>query len=249
MRSHRLAREHYASEHNGHVCLTFTVYAAVVMSLIIGNMSDIIAHANPGQTATKEALGKVHAFLHDRHVPSMLSRRIRAHFSVYYAERGTTEDMTEIFKILPTDMQVELATALRFVSDEKVGLKGVFSKVPFFCNLQPSDLIKIGVKMRHQQCFQVSSAGSEEQPVANFIMKEGDRTSEMWIVVDGSVHVERSGSDQSAMRIGKLRVNDIFGEVRSLLLYYNHCNRCCVLCMYVALRVLTARCMARSWLC
>lgn len=67
------------------------------MSLIIGNMSDIIAHSNPGATAQKEALGQVHTFLYERKLGGSLTRRVRNHFSVYYSERGTTVDMQSIF--------------------------------------------------------------------------------------------------------------------------------------------------------
>ena len=63
--------------------LSFLI-GAVVMSLIIGNMSDIIAHAHPGKTAQKEAMGLIHSFLHENKVAPLLSRRIRKHFSVHY---------------------------------------------------------------------------------------------------------------------------------------------------------------------
>jgi hypothetical protein len=67
------------------------------MSLIIGNMSDIIANSNPGATAQKQALGQVHTFLYERKLGGSLTRRIRNHFGVYFSERGTTIDMQSIF--------------------------------------------------------------------------------------------------------------------------------------------------------
>lgn len=91
---------------------------AVVMSLIIGNMSDIIAQSHPGQTLQNEALGVVHAFMHDRTVPGHLTRRVRNHFGIYYAGRGTTVDMYSIFEKMPSDLQIELATQLRFIQDK-----------------------------------------------------------------------------------------------------------------------------------
>lgn len=67
------------------------------MSLIIGNISDIIANANPGATAQSEALGQVHTFMYQRKLGGSLTRRVRNHFSTYYSERGTTVDMQSIF--------------------------------------------------------------------------------------------------------------------------------------------------------
>ena len=96
---------------------------AVVMSLIIGNMSDIISRSHPGQTLQNEALGVVHAFLHDRKVGGHLTRRVRKHFSFYYSERGTTVDMYSIFEKMPTELQMDLAMQLRFIRDKVRALR------------------------------------------------------------------------------------------------------------------------------
>ena len=48
----------------------------LVISTIIGQVSDMIAHANPGEKHQSEAVGMVHGFLRERHVTPMLTRRV-----------------------------------------------------------------------------------------------------------------------------------------------------------------------------
>ena len=45
------------------VVVSAMIIGALVMSLIIGNISDIIANADPGKTARKQAEGIVRCFL------------------------------------------------------------------------------------------------------------------------------------------------------------------------------------------
>ncbi len=74
--------------------------------------SDIIAHANPGQSAQKDALGQIHAFLHDRKVDKGLTRRVRNHFNHHYRAAGTTINLYEkVFALLPYDIKT-----VRFVA-------------------------------------------------------------------------------------------------------------------------------------
>jgi hypothetical protein len=87
---------------------------AVVMSLIIGNMSAIIASTNPGVTAMEERKGLVAGFCHDRpEINKILGRSIRGHISQYLESRGTAIDFKEVFQVLPERLQEELAVALK----------------------------------------------------------------------------------------------------------------------------------------
>ena len=142
-----------------------------------GNMSDLIANANPGQAAQKEALGLIHAFCHHRQLGRHLTARIRNHFSVYYHERGTTLDLQELFRAMPTDIQIELAISLRFITDYKAGVVGMFTRVPFFKDLDNDDLIRIGTRMRHQLAFPpiMTKLDGTSTDGAGYIMREGDR--------------------------------------------------------------------------
>ena len=94
--------------------ISFTA-GAVVMSLIIGNMSAIIASTNPGVTAIEERKGLVAGFCHDRpEISKILGRSIRGHMSQYLESRGTAIDLKDFFHVLPERLQEELAVALKY---------------------------------------------------------------------------------------------------------------------------------------
>eukprot|EP01043_Picozoa_sp_COSAG02_P038080 COSAG02_NODE_2910_length_7766_cov_5.844659_4_plen_280_part_00 len=180
-------------------------------------MSDLIANANPGQAAQKEALGLIHAFCHHRKLGRHLTARIRNHYSVYYHERGTTLDLQELFRAMPTDLQIELAISLRFITDYKAGVVGMFSKVPFLKTLDNDDLIRIGTRMRHQLAFPPIMTNVKGGEGAGYIMKEGERGNDMWIVSEGTVRVERLDAKGDPIFLGELRTNDAFGELAVLV--------------------------------
>lgn len=118
---------------------------------------------------------------------------------------------------MPTDLQIELAISLRFITDPKAGVVGIFSRVPFLKHLDNDDLIRIGTRMRHQIAFPPIMTKVDGSQGAGYIMREGDRGNDMWIVVEGSVRVERVGVDGVPIFLGELRVNDAFGELAVLV--------------------------------
>eukprot|EP01043_Picozoa_sp_COSAG02_P037447 COSAG02_NODE_2809_length_7978_cov_10.863942_3_plen_290_part_00 len=68
---------------------------SLLFSYIVGTISDIIAHSNPGVTARNDAVGLFHTFLSERGMrPSML-RKVRGHVSQLYANRGTHLEITD----------------------------------------------------------------------------------------------------------------------------------------------------------
>jgi hypothetical protein len=150
------------------------VAGAFIMSVLIGSMSDIISHANPGEKMKNDAVNVIKGFLHDRKVQPVLTRRIRSHFSMLYNMRGTIADYHTIFDNMPRDLAIELAVALRFVDDPARGTQGIFSRVPFFADLEPEDLIRIGCKLRHVRALSpvVDDAGFA---IGGHIMQEGVR--------------------------------------------------------------------------
>lgn len=101
------------------------IAGAVVMSLIIGNMSAIIASTNPGVTAIEERKGIISGFCNDKpEINKFLGRSIRGHITQYFASRATACDLKDTFVLLPEALQEELAIALKcvLVSNRSIGL-------------------------------------------------------------------------------------------------------------------------------
>eukprot|EP01047_Picozoa_sp_COSAG01_P060595 COSAG01_NODE_7448_length_3208_cov_2.236732_1_plen_530_part_00 len=215
--------------------LTGFFVGAMVMSLIIGNVSDIIANANPGATAIKRAEGVITSFLSDSHVSSILTRRVRSHVTHYHLSKGTSADIKmEIFEYLPQSMQEELAKELGYIDDTnrsktQAECKGCLSRIPFFQNLHSHELILIGCRMKHQIAYSPNFEiiNGKRTPVDSFIMQEGHRGTEMWIVESGCVTVEKGLLDttmdgkldavERRVKMGYCTKNDIFGEMAVLV--------------------------------
>jgi hypothetical protein len=145
---------------------------------------------------------------------------------------------------MPTSLQLEMAAGLRFVDDTKTGVLGCFSKVPFLArecssksvsasqsvaasrytltgsgmclqstDLEFNDLIRIGCCMQHQHAYPpVVSADGDV--LAGFIMREGDRGNEMWIVADGVVRVERKSETGNPVRPPPVPNHELVGQNR-----------------------------------
>ena len=193
------------------------VAGAFIMSVLIGSVSDIISHSNPGEKNKNDAISVVKGFLHERKMPALLTRRVRAHFSLLYTMRGTTADFREMFDLMPREMANEMAANMRFIDDVKTGRAGLMHNVPFFNCLEAEDLIRIGCRLRpHRATLPVLD--EQGDPIGGQIMKEGVRGTEMWLVFEGEVRIERgAGKDAPRQVLGKLRFGEYFGELAVLV--------------------------------
>ena len=70
-------------------------------------------------------------------------------------------------------------------------------------DLEFNDLIRIGCRMQHQHAYPPVMS-EDGDVIAGYIMKEGERGNEMWIVVDGSVRVERKSDLGTAVGFATL---------------------------------------------
>jgi hypothetical protein len=59
-------------------------------------------------------------------------------------------------------------------------------KVPFFSNLEAQDLILLGSKLKPQPALAPTFVEGSDHVQSGFIMKEGDRGTDMWIISEGS---------------------------------------------------------------
>ena len=174
---------------------------AFVLSVIIGQVSSMIAHSNPGEKAKADAVGLIHGFLYERHVSPILTRKIRTFCNVMYDERGTTQHIDDIMSILPKTLRTQLGAELGFIDSKPSKGKhrpGIFSKISFFRGLPTDDMIRIGGLMTPMRAFAKMDEGTME--TADYIMQEGTRGNEMWVLLEGAVEITRSTtpSDRSA---------------------------------------------------
>lgn len=208
----------------------------LIVSIIIGQVSDMIAHANPGEKHQSDLIGMVHGMLHERKVSAVLTRKIRSHFSNVYKMRGTTLDLwQDVFTMMPTAMADELATELGFLDNSKKKRGGILTNVPFLDNLPTKDIVLIGCRLQHLRVT-VHGAGKTTDPDVlsqrNVIMRQGERDDRMFIIIEGIVRVTRRRQDDTLrssstgavvqgageeLSLGRLHELDYFGEMAVLL--------------------------------
>lgn len=164
---------------------------AFVLSVIIGQVSSMIAHSNPGEKAKADCVGLIHGFLYNRKVSPVLTRKIRTFCNVMYDERGTTQPFDEIMSILPKTLRTQLSAELGFI-DSMRG-PGMFNKIDFFRGLPTDDMVLIGGIMTPMRLFAKMDESAME--TADYIMQQGTRGNEMWVVIEGAVEITRSTID------------------------------------------------------
>ena len=155
------------------------IVGAFLVSMIIGNISDMIAHSNPGDAAKSDAVGLVHAFLHERRVGASLTKRVRSHLNQLYTNRGTTADMLDFFDRLPYTLAMELAAAVGFVDDLQHNRRGVLYKVPFCRHLSAHDHLLLCCRLKHCSYEPPTVQVDGSLDPSRFIMREGERGREM----------------------------------------------------------------------
>lgn len=195
--------------------LTFLVsffVGAILFSFIIGTVSDLIAHSNPGVTARNDAVGVINNFLAERGVRPALLRRARSHVKTLFAERGTNLEIADCLRLFPYHVQVELGVQLRFIDDPETSRRSAFARVPFFKSLGNTELLAIGCMLKHVRYLKPYKNDSGATDPGAYIMQEGDRGVEMWIVSEGVVRIE-NGTGSDTIDLGKLREGDYFGEM------------------------------------
>eukprot|EP01050_Picozoa_sp_SAG11_P031437 SAG11_NODE_9767_length_882_cov_1.106003_1_plen_157_part_00 len=75
----------------------YSIFAMLVggftFGLIVGSLADVVQKSDPGATVRVKALGKVHAFLHERGVPSRVTRKIRSYFAAMYEHKSVFDEV------------------------------------------------------------------------------------------------------------------------------------------------------------
>jgi hypothetical protein len=181
--------------------------------MIVGSLSDMVRRSNPGDSAKSKQLGFVHAFLHERKVPPMLTRKIRGYFAALYSQHGTVSDEMKIMNSLPQDMREELCLHLNYVDNgAKSTKRSMLWKVAFFEQLGHSDMIRISTQLKYQRIQPPEFDEAGRPDPSHYIMKQGEFTNDMFVVLEGMVRIERNNQP-----LGKLRAHDYFGEMGVLL--------------------------------
>lgn len=190
----------------------------LVISVIIGQVSDMIAHANPGEKHQNDVIGMVHGLMHERKIPSLLTRKIRTHFSNLYKLRGTALDLwDDVIRMMPTTMGEELAVELGFLDNLVNGRRGVLTNVPFCQGLGTRDLMLIGCKLQHVKIqmhaggagatggVELGDSDTAKPNQQTWIMKQGERDDRMFIILEGMVRVVRSAVSDGVSASQSLR--------------------------------------------
>lgn len=202
-------------------CIGAMLSGGFIFGMIVASLSDIVTKKSPGDTARANQMGTIKAYMHERKIPPGIARRIQGFYSLNYHTKGTIDDEMMIFRALPENMRVELAQHLQFITDPNGDAPsgkttGIMSAIPFFAGLGSMDMIAICSKMKYTRVH--AAELDENQNPSYFIMEESDvDATEMYVILEGVVHVQRQGKP-----LGKLRRGGFFGELAVLMPWAGH---------------------------
>jgi CRP-like cAMP-binding protein len=200
-------------------------YAIVAMliggfmfGLIVGSLSDVVQKNDPGSSARVKLLGKIHAYLHFHKIPAKLTRSIRGYFSNLYDHKSLFDERQMIWEPLPDKLRAKLAQQIEYTNSPNAS-NGILNKIPFFHHLDDWNTIKICCKLRRIVALESKGLQLDSDGVRGtgdlrdeYLMREGDLATEMFIVMDGIVAIEKSD-----IQLGRLRAGSFFGELGVLL--------------------------------
>ena len=140
----------------------------------------MVRRSNPGDTAKQKQLGFVHAFVHERKVPPVLTRKIRGFFAGNYTQHGTVFDERKFFDKMPQDLREELGLHLQYIDHGGGGKRnGILWKVPFFETLGHTDMIRICCQLKYLRVQPPEFDENGRPDHSHYIMKQGEHTNDM----------------------------------------------------------------------
>eukprot|EP01052_Picozoa_sp_SAG31_P040833 SAG31_NODE_6021_length_2206_cov_1.444708_1_plen_414_part_00 len=181
-----------------------------IFGLIVGNLMDLAQSVGDG---TKKQEKLIHSFCNERKLPPTLVRRIRGYFGTLHAIKCTAKDEDGVFQSLPSKFAEDLAQILQYASRRmhRYGARPFLWKIPFCQTLGHNETRRMCSAMKYMRIQPPHVLGGECD-ASNYIMRQGDVSSDMYVIIEGMVRVERNNQ-----ALGKLRPADFFGELGVLV--------------------------------
>ena len=153
----------------------------LVFGLLAGTMSSIITTAKVSEQLYKSKMNELVEFLRTKRCPHAMRRSIRNYYEHLY-ENKTVFDEQKILKGLPPAMRTQLVHFM---------YKSIIETCMLFRSLDDDVISKLCTLLQPYPA-----------PAGSSIISEGDKGTEMYIIVEGTVHITKLGKSMGILSQG-----------------------------------------------
>uniref|UniRef100_A0A673CM60 Cyclic nucleotide-binding domain-containing protein n=1 Tax=Sphaeramia orbicularis TaxID=375764 RepID=A0A673CM60_9TELE len=169
------------------------LFGAFFMSVILGQMRDVIGAATAGQTYFRASMDNTVAYMVTNRIPSLVQNRVRTWYTYTWDAQGMLDE-SELLDKMPLVMKTAIAVDINLATFQKIDLfKG--------CDQQ----MLVDMLLRLKSIIYLPG---------DFVVKKGDIGKEMYIIKSGAVQVV-GGPDNSIVFV-TLKAGCVFGEISLL---------------------------------
>nr|XP_019942829.1 PREDICTED: cyclic nucleotide-gated cation channel beta-3-like [Paralichthys olivaceus] len=173
--------------------MTNYLFGAFFMSIILGQMRDVIGAATAGQTYFRASMDNTVDYMVSNRIPSMVQNRVRTWYTYTWDAQGMLDE-SELLDKMPLVMRTAIAVDINLATFQKIDLfKG--------CDQQ----MLVDMLLRLKSIIYLPG---------DFVVKKGDIGKEMYIIKGGAVQVV-GGPDNSIVFV-TLKAGCVFGEISLL---------------------------------
>ncbi|KAM7370091.1 hypothetical protein PAMP_011374 [Pampus punctatissimus] len=173
--------------------MTNYLFGAFFMSVMLGQMRDVIGAATAGQTYFRSSMDNTVSYMVTNHIPSLVQNRVRTWYTYTWDAQGMLDE-SELLDKMPLVMRTAIAVDINLATFQKIDLfKG--------CDQQ----MLVDMLLRLKSIIYLPG---------DFVVKKGDIGKEMYIIKSGAVQVV-GGPDNSIVFV-TLKAGCVFGEISLL---------------------------------
>ena len=172
------------------------LFGGAFYGFIIASLAALLSSWDINKTKFDEKMDSISNYMKVRKFPAFLSRKVKSYYRHYYNKR-TALDERAILSELSTQLRREVVDFM--VSD----VKGqILKEVPMFKGI---DTVHLATLLTVLKPLTATSG--------EYIVKEGQATEEMFILMSGILHAKINGSDEV---LAELKSGACFGELAAL---------------------------------
>ncbi|XP_026110633.1 cyclic nucleotide-gated cation channel beta-3-like isoform X2 [Carassius auratus] len=182
--------------------MTNYFFGALFLSIILGQMRDVIGAATAGQTYFRASMDGCVAYMVTNRIPKLVQTRVRTWYNYTWDSQGMLDE-SELLEQMPLVMRTAIAVDINLAT---------FQKIDLFKGCDNQMLVDMLLRLK-----------SIVYLPGDFVCKKGDIGKEMYIIKAGEVQV--IGGPDNKIVFVTLKAGCVFGEISLLQSSANGGNR------------------------
>ncbi|XP_066538387.1 cyclic nucleotide-gated channel beta-3-like [Hoplias malabaricus] len=182
--------------------MTNYFFGAIFLSIVLGQMRDVIGAATAGQTYFRASMDSCVGYMVTNRIPKLVQHRVRTWYNYTWASQGMLDE-SELLEQMPLVMRTAIAVDINLAT---------FQKIDLFKGCENQMLVDMLLRLK-----------SIVYLPGDFVCKKGDIGKEMYIIKAGEVQV--IGGPDNKIVFVTLKAGCVFGEISLLQSSANGGNR------------------------